>query len=218
MNDKLYWAVNKAGLEINKAAEVGVLSFEVSAIKAFIQHGVQCDLYEAVPDFCRDIAVSIAPYKNATLHEVAVSDYDGEMELCMAGPSTFNAAQNVSPAINHDGYDKSKAQVIRVKCVDFAGVDPGDYDLLTIDVEGGEYSVLSRMKSRPKVIALETQSRDYCNPRLGSITDWMLENGYSVWVWNNTDTIFFKGKPTSLGLKEDLRAKWHNFRYYASRL
>lgn len=218
MSDKLYWAVKKAGIEIHKAAEVGVLSFETSVIRAFIQNGVQCDLYEAIPDFCRDITASIAPYKNVTLHEVAVADYDGTMELCMAGPSTFNAAQDVSPAINHDGYDKAKAKVISAKCVDFAGVDPGDYDLVTIDVEGGEYSVLSRMKSRPKVIALETQSRDYCNPRLGSITDWMLENGYSVWVWNDTDTIFFKGKPPSLGLKEDLKAKWHSFRYYASRI
>jgi FkbM family methyltransferase len=218
MSDKLHWAIIKAGIQVRKAVEVGVLSFETSAIKSFIETGVTCDLYEAVPEFCKNISKSIAPFNNAALHEMAVSDFDGNMELCMAGPSTFNAAQEVSPAINHDGYDKANAKVITVKCVDFAAVDPGDYDLVTIDVEGGEYAVLSRMKSRPRVIALETQSRDYCNPKLGAITDWMLENGYRVWLWNDTDTVFYKGKPPSLGVVEDLKAKWHSFRYFASRI
>lgn len=216
--DRLYWAIKKSGIAINKAAEVGVLSFETSAIRGFVVDGARCDLYEAIPEFCDKIAVDIAAYKSTALHRMAISDYSGTMDLCMAGPSTFNAAQSVSPAINHDGYEKSTAKIITVTCVDFADVDAGDYDLVTIDVEGGEYSVLSRMRSRPKVIALETQSRDYCNPRLGAITDWMVENGYSVWMWNNTDTIFFKGKPPSLGIKENLKARWHSYRYYASRI
>lgn len=136
----------------------------------------------------------------------------------MAGPSTFNASQSVSPAINHDGFTRQDASIITVECADFADVDHGDYDLVSIDVEGGEYPILSRMRSRPKVVAIETQSRDYCNPHLGAITDWMVENGYAVWIWNNTDTVFFKGEPPFLGVKEDLKAKWHSFRYYAGRL
>lgn len=216
--DKLYWAIKKAGVVSNRAAEVGVLSFEASAIRGFVMEGVQCDLYEAVPEFCDKIALDVAAYKRTVLHRVAVSDYNGTLDLCMAGPSTFNAAQASSPAINHDGYDKSTAQTVTVKCVDFADVDTSDYDLVTVDVEGGEYSVLSRMRSRPTVIALETQSRDYCNPRLGAIADWMVENGYVVWIWNNTDTVFFKGDPPALGLEETLKARWHNYRYYAGRL
>lgn len=218
MNDKLYWAIKKSGVAIAKAAEVGVWSFDTSMLRAFVADGVRCDLYEAVPEFCDQIAKDIAPYKNAVLHRVAVSNYSGTMELCMAGASTFNAGQHVSPAINHDGYNKAGARMVTVRCVDFAESDPCDYELVTIDVEGGEYSILSRMCSRPKVIVLETQSRDYCNPRLGAITDWMVENGYAVWFWNNTDTVFFKGKPPFLGMKEYLKAKWHSYRYYAARI
>jgi len=33
MNDKFYWAVEKAGLRTEKAAEAEVLSFETSAIR-----------------------------------------------------------------------------------------------------------------------------------------------------------------------------------------
>lgn len=218
MKDKLYWVIKKSAINIDKAAEVGVLSFDSSTLRNFIEDGVRCDLYEAVPEFCEQINDSIVAYENVVLHRVAVSDCDGTMELCMAGPSTFNAAQTSSPAINHDGYDKSQAKIVTVECVDFARLDPGDYDLVTIDVEGGEYSVLSRMKSRPQVIALETQSRDYCNPKLGAITDWMVENGYSVWIWNNTDTIFFKGVPPVVGIKERIKAWWHSYRYFAKRI
>lgn len=218
MSNKLFQAVQQARLPIRHAAEIGVLSFETSALRDFIVSGVRCDLYEAVPEFCARIASDVGAYPATTLHEFAVSDYNGTMDLCMAGPSTFNAALNATPAINHDGYDKTRGATITVKCVDFRDVDPGDYDLVTIDVEGGEHSVLHRMQSRPLVIALETQSRDYCNPKLGAITDWMVENGYRVWIWNDTDTIFFKGRPPALGLIETVKARWHRFRYFASRI
>lgn len=140
------------------------------------------------------------------------------MTLCMAGPSTFNAQLTSTPAIDHDKYDKSKSGMITVPCADFAECDPGDYDLVTMDIEGGEYAVLERMVSRPQVISLETQCRDYCNPYLGEITDWMEQNGYRVWAWNDTDTIFYKGTPPRLPLAETIKARWHNLRYYAGRL
>lgn len=218
MGNKLFSAVQAANLNIQKAAEIGVLTFESSAIKDFIVNGIKCDLYEAIPEFCDDISKKVSPYSNTVLHRTAVSDYQGSMKLCMAGPSTFNAAQRASPAINHDGFDKTTAKTVSVPCADFEQIDPGNYDLISIDVEGGEFAILSRMKSRPLVIALETQSRDYCNPKLGSITDWMVENGYSVWIWNDTDTIFFKGIPPQVGVSERLKAKWHSFRYFASRI
>jgi len=218
MSNKLFNAISAAGIDIKKAAEVGVLSVETSMLKEIMESGIQCDLYEAIPEFCDDIKQKIKGYKQVVLHEVAVSDYNGEMELCMAGASTFNAALDSSPAICHDGLQKSDVRRVKVTCVDFRDIDPGDYDLVSIDVEGGEYSILSRMRSRPKVISLETQSRDYCNPKLGSITDWMLENGYRVWIWNNTDTIFYKGTPPELRFLETLKAKWHSFKYYALRI
>lgn len=218
MDTVLYDAVKRNKLNVKKVAEIGVLSFKESAIQNFCRDGLLCDLYEAIPAFCDEIREDIKHLPNVTLNEFAVSDYNGEMQMCLAGASTFNAIQNSSPAINHDGYDKQLGTILTVPCRDFSEVDAGDYDVVTIDIEGGEWKVLSRMKSRPIAIAIETQSRDYINPYLGSITDWMLENGYKVWIWNDTDTIFFKGQPPSMGVKNYILCKWHNFRYFSGRL
>ena len=199
---------------------MGVLSFNVSSLREFIETGVPCDLYEAVPEFCDGIERDIAQSLNARLVRGAVSDYNGTMVLCMAGPSTFSAALESTPAINHDGFQKEGEGVkkLEVECRDFADLDPGDYDLVTMDIEGGEFPVLSRMKSRPRVLAIETQSRDYVNPQLGAITDWLVRESYKVWFRNDTDTVFVRGERPTLGLARDIEAWWHNQRYFAGRL
>ncbi len=218
MDTVLYDAVKSQNLPIKSVAEVGVLAFKDSVVKNFCIDGIKCDLYEAVPEFCEKIRKEITRYPNITLKEYAVSDYNGDMEMCMVGPSTFDASIEHAPAIDHDGIDKSSVETLKVACRDFSEVDEGQYDIVSIDIEGGEWKVLSRMRSRPLVISLETQCRDYLNPYIGSITDWMFENGYKVWIWNNTDTIFYKGTPPALGIKNTLLSKWHNYRYYAGRL
>ena len=218
MDTVLYDAVKDLNLPIKTVAEIGVLAFKDSVVKNFCIDGVNCDLYEAVPAFCEKIKDEISDYPNITLKEFAVSDYNGEMSMCMVGPSTFDASIDHAPAIDHDGIDKNLVEQQKVACRDFSEVDEGHYDIVSIDIEGGEWKVLSRMRSRPLVISLETQCRDYINPNIGLITDWMVENGYRVWIWNNTDTIFYKGKPPSLGIKNTLLSRWHNLRYFGGRL
>lgn len=212
--------LSQRGVAVRKAAEIGVLSYDASSLKGFSRAGVECHLYEAVPEFCKQIFEATRHLKNVHLHSFAVSDFAGEMELCIAGASTFQSSLTASPAINHDGFDKSSpsATFIKVPCRDFAEVDPGDLDFLSIDIEGGEFSVLSRMVSRPVVLSIETQSRGYVNPRLGAITDWMVSENYAVWFQNDTDTVFVRGKRPSLGFLEDLKARAHSFRYFANRI
>lgn len=216
--EQIFSLVHSSGMHLQKAAEIGVYSYETSAVRPLIESHVRCDLYEAVPKFSQLIEQKLVRFQNTKLFNFAVSDYDGEMQLCMVGPSTFNAIQQQSPAINHDGVLVEKMETLSVTCRDFAALDPGDYDFISIDVEGGEYRILSRMKSRPLVINIETQSRDYINPKLGSITDWMYENGYKVWFRNDTDTLFLKGIPISKGILFDLSRWWHNKKYFAGRL
>ena len=216
--EKIFDLVARLGITIKKAAEIGVYTFESSAIKPFIMHGVECDLYEAIPSYCQKIKEEVAPFPNVRLINCAVGDYNGEMILCLAGPSTFNAQQKESPAINHDKLDITKASSISVPCRDFHDLDRGEYDYVSIDVEGGEFNILDRMISRPVIINLETQSRDYINPKLGSITDWMIENGYKVWFRNDTDTLFIKSPRKSAGFLLDLNARIHNRKFFAGRL
>jgi len=215
---KIFELISKAGMTISKAAEIGVYNFETSAIKPLIEHGIKCDLYEAIPTYCEEIEKAIASFQHTKLVNCAVADYNGEMTLYLAGPSTFNATQRESPAINHDKLDVTKATPIIVQCRDFQDLDIGDYDYVSVDVEGGEFNILKRMTSRPAVINLETQSRDYVNPRLGSITDWMVENDYKIWFRNDTDTLFIKSPRKSAGFLLDINARRHNLKYFAGRL
>jgi FkbM family methyltransferase len=212
--------LSAAGVEVTRCAEVGVLSVQVSSLREFIEAGIPCDLYEAVPDFCDSIERDIAQSPNVRLVRGAVSDYNGTMVLCIAGPSTFSASLESTPAINHDGFrrDGEGVKKLEVECRDFADLDPGDYDLVTMDIEGGEFPVLSRMRSRPRVLAIETQSRDYVNPQLGAITDWLVRESYKVWFRDDTDTVFVRGYRPKLGLTKDIKAWWHNQRYFAGRL
>jgi FkbM family methyltransferase len=216
--ERIFELISKAGVQIDRAAEIGVYSYKNSAIKPLIERSVKCDLFEAVPVYAEAIYQDIKKFPNVQLFNVAVADYNGEMTLYLAGPSTFNAQLKESPAINHDRFSTVKASTIKVSCRDFGELDHGFYDYVSIDVEGGEFSILSRMKSRPFVINLETQSRDYINPKLGSITDWMCEYGYRVWFRNDTDTLFIKGQRPSAGTLLDLNAWIHNYKYFSGRL
>jgi len=216
--EKIFELISKAGAQINKAAEIGVYSFQSSAIRPLIERSVHCDLFEAIPAYARAIEKDIKYFQNTRLFNLAVADYSGEMTLYLAGPSTFNVQLKESPAINHDRFSTANAREIKVLCRDFGELDQGDYDYVSVDVEGGEYSILSRMNSRPFVINLETQSRDYINPKLGSIADWMYANNYKVWFRNDTDTLFVRGRRQSAGPLLDLKACWHNYRYFGGRL
>lgn len=217
--DLLYSAIKKAGIEVKAAAEVGVFSYESSSLRRFILDGVHCDLYEAVPEFCDHIKKNLPQNLNVELHCVAVTDSNGSLDLCLAGPSTFSASQDSSPAINHDGLCPEKVRWLTVPCRDFAELDPGNYDLVTIDTEGSEATVIARMRSRPKVLSVETQSRDYVNPGLGAITDWLAKNGYRVWLWNDTDSVFVRGEiPTGRNILQIIKAWIHNRVFFAGRL
>lgn len=207
-----------AGYPIKKAAEVGVYSFSTSNLKPLIEAGTVCHLFEAIPDYAEKIRLDVERFEKTSVFNFAVADYNGKMSLCMAGASTFNRNQNHSPAINHDKFEVSKAQTLQVDCRKFSEVDPGDFDYLSIDVEGGEFYVLKDLVSRPIVLNIETQSRDYINPLLGSITDWMVEHGYKVWFRNDTDTLFIKEGGSRLGPRLALNRWWHNQRYFAGRL
>lgn len=218
MNSKLINAFENVGFTPHKAAEIGVYSVGSSVLRPYFGSSTECHLYEAIPQFCQQIRLDTRAYGNVSLHEMALADHNGTLALYLAGSSTFSTTQKNSPAIDHDAFQKEGADVLTVECRDFAEVDPGDFDFVSIDVEGGEFAILNRMKSRPKFVSIETQARDYINPKLGSITDWMVENSYKVWMWNDTDTVFCQSPLVRQSLVERLKAARHNYQYFAGRL
>jgi len=194
-------ATRLAGIPVRRAAEIGVFSFPDSSVKGYAAAGVPCDLYEAMPRFCEHIAIDIRDLPNVTLHRFAVSNRNGTLDLHFAGHvggSTFAVGQASSPALVIDRFVPDEASKVRVPVRDFAEVDPGDFDVVSIDIEGGEWNVLQQLKSRPAVLAVETHFRKYVNPHLAEIVEWCRANGYRVWYLTKSDTVFFRGEPPKL--------------------
>lgn len=213
-------ATASAGLTVRRAAEIGVFSYGDSVIKEYCERGIRCDFYEAVPRFCEHIAADLRELPNAHLFRFAVTDRDGTVDLHLAGlvgGSTFSADQPVSPAVVNDGFRPVGAERLTVPCRDFATVDPGDYDVVSIDVEGGEWPVLRRMRSRPLVLAIETHSRKYVNPHLDEIVSWCRDSGYRVWYLTKSDTVFFRGAPPGQPYPPRWKLRWRRWRLYGRR-
>lgn len=163
---QIYEKLKPKRLHLSHVCEVGVYVPATSNILDFIRDGVRATLVEADPDVAQQIETTFAQLPNVTLHPVAVWDTSGTLKLSKAASSTFATELPTSPALENDRYRISSATTFEVPCVQFSALDDGSIDLLSIDIEGGEWYVLKHLRSRPQVLSLETHGKCYSNPFL----------------------------------------------------
>lgn len=211
-NKVIYRQVKQKDLSINTVCEVGVYLPETSNIIDFIVDGVKTILVEPNPPAIQAINKYFKNYNNITLHEVAIYDREGKLNLSNAEASTFVSELPASPALVNDKYTTDESKEVEVKCVKFSSIDDGDIDLLSIDTEGSEWYVLEFMKSRPKVISVETHGKFYVNPFIEKINDWVETNGYTIWYKDMSDTVYIRKDIAKLNLGEKLSLSYMNFR------
>ncbi len=118
----------------------------------------------------------------------------------------------------HDGKSKDSLSFIEVQSEIFSTFDKGNIDILSIDIEGGEWDVINNMISRPKVLCIETQSRDYINPKIKEITQWLEDNNYKIWFVDDTDTVFIKENLVKFGLISNIKRSIHSKKYFDGKL
>lgn len=171
-------------------AEVGVYKPEASNVYGYIASGVRCTLVEADPRTAALIRERFAGFQNVTLHEVALCDHNGTVELIRREASTFIRALPGSPALVNDRYMIDGKDAFIAEAKTFDRIDDGTIDLLSIDIEGGEWFVIKHMRSRPAVLSIETHGAAYVNPFLGEILAWTSTNGYRPLYKTRTDTVF----------------------------
>jgi len=200
-------------------AEVGVGSPRTSQVRGFVADGTRCTLVEPEPRSVAEIRSAWSRKDNVTLHEVAVLDRDGPVDLLQRGPSTFVADLEVVPAIVNDGYAPVPEDRFAVPAVRFEEIDDGTIDLLAVDVEGSEWFVIRGLTSRPAVISVETHGARYTHARLREISAWMSSNGYRTWYKTKTDTVFVLPASIRVGIVDHLKGclmngylAWRSFR------
>lgn len=176
--------------EINIVCEVGVYLPETSNVIDFIHENKKVVLVEPDPTTQIKISDYFQNQANVTLLPYAVYDYDGTIELSKANASTFISELSASPAIVNDKFEVDKHDKFTSECRKFSTIDPGNIDLLCVDIEGAEWFVLKHLISKPKVISLETHGKYYQNPHRAQINTWMTANGYEAWYMDGSDTVF----------------------------
>jgi hypothetical protein len=124
--------------------------------------------------------------------------------LSNAESSTFVSGLPASPALTNYNYKINASKNVEVECRLFSEIDTGNFDLLSVDTEDCEWYFLETMKSRPKLISIETHGKFYINPFIDKIVNWIKENDYKVWCKDKSDTIYFKDGLFKLTLSDKL--------------
>lgn len=197
--------LSKKGFIPEHVAEVGVYSPKTSNIYDYIIQGVKCTLVEPNPKSIKLIKEHFSNYKNITLHEFAVYDYNGKINLVQRNASTFISELNESPAIVNDSYKINDDDKFVVETKRFDEIDDGGIDVLSADVEGSEWYIIKHMISRPGIVSLETHGGVYVNPFIGQINNWMKNNNYEVWYKTKSDTVFVKKGSVKIGFYDKLK-------------
>jgi FkbM family methyltransferase len=192
LNEKLYNKCKSKGLNIKHAAEVGVYLPETSNILKFIEDGINATLVEADPDYVLKIKEYFRSFGQVRIYPFAVWDKSGFITLNKASSSSFVDGLSASPAIVNDKYISDSENKITVEAKIFSEIDDGTIDLLSVDIEGGEWFVIKHLISKPDVISIETHWKNYTNPYLKEINEWMNKNGYKIWYIDKSDTVYFK--------------------------
>jgi len=95
-----------------------------------------------------------------------------------------------APTIMYDLHRPSNK--ITVPSCGFGYIDDGKIDLIAIDVEGSEWSVIKHMRSRPKIIVLETHlvGKRGVHQDIDPITRWMVSQGYVIIHITESDMVW----------------------------
>jgi FkbM family methyltransferase len=211
-NKTIYIKIKRKKVEIQNVCEVGVYLPETSNVIDFIREGKNSTLVEPNPPAIEAINNFFKGYNNIQLYPFAIYNYNGKLVLSNAEASTFVAELPASPALTNDNYKIKDSKNVEVECRLFSEIDNGDYDFLSVDTEGCEWYVLETMKSRPKVISIETHGKFYTNPFIDKIENWIKQNDYKIWYKDKSDTVYIKNGLFALSIKEKFALLFINTR------
>ncbi len=141
---------------------------------------VECIGFEPHPEYFAAIKAAAGDRPNVHLHNVAIGDEPGKMQLSLEGTSSALVGV-ASPFAQHHGAAREfKTHEVEVRRI--SDFDTGQIDHLRIDVEGAEWSCLKHLVSRPQQLVIEMYNNlaTYINPHLFEICEWAQANGYQI--------------------------------------
>lgn len=163
----LAWISQQCGLRPRTVCECAVGPMEISIAPGFSNKCDRLLLVEPLPRF----AASARTIPGAEVHQVAVGLRPGTGVLLDNNGSSFLQG-SWAPTMDREPMNK-----LRVDIVTFDTLDDGKIDVLGLDCEGQEWAVLSKMRSRPRLLTVELWKG---NPWLAEIEKWLADNSYDL--------------------------------------
>lgn len=192
------------GWQVGHVVEIGTYFPNAAQTANFIEAGHRVTLIEPNPQACEALRQKWGKLKNITILNKAIFNKKCEKVFCQIIASDFHKPSSSwlhgvrSPYLEmHKTGQIPDVQTdkIKVQCVTFDEIDTGKIDLLFVDAEGCEWYVIQKMKSRPRLIKLETHgNHGYINPFMKQINTWMGKNSYREVTKTRSDTIWILNK------------------------
>jgi FkbM family methyltransferase len=153
----------------------------------------ECYLFEANPKIYKELLQAYGNRPNFHIHNVAIGDYDGEIEFLCNGDSSFISSIK-SPASYGSKEYLDSFEKIKIPCKKICNFENDEsIDVMLLDMEGSEWFVLKHLKNKPKLIIIEMQNsnKTYKNPFYDEIINWMQENCYLLKGKNQIEEDWF---------------------------
>jgi len=178
--------------------EIGVGAWDMSRSRYFLEDPLcKVKMIEPNTEYYQDLKRASVQFPNLTVENVAIGDFNGVTTLYQYGQESY--IKEVIPPISANKTNRFE-NPITIQSVTSDMIDSGDIDLLLADVEGAEWLVLKNLKSRPRIIGIETHCENrYTSPDIQKIWKWMNDNTYKCWFRNTTDSYYIRGNDLGWG-------------------
>lgn len=161
--------------KINVFYEVGVCFYKECRTRPQIEDPNKIvHLFEPHPKCAEDLRFYTQLNKNTFVHEVAISDSEGE-ELFTIDDTASSYVWGVK---EENERTLSHSHTITVKTAKISYFDEGNVDVLLVDAEGCEHFLLEHLISRPLLITVELGKTGYTKSNHIFILEWMKKNDY----------------------------------------
>ena len=142
--------------------------------------GYECVITEPNPEHYADYGNATLNRDNVTFLPVAIALEPGTLRLAREKSGAAYVAGARSPQVQRCGDAQWPERTRTVAALPFDVLDPGNIAAMLLDVEGCEWWVLQRMKSRPRVLIVELSHDRYSHPNEDEIREWAAQNGYQI--------------------------------------
>ncbi len=172
--------------QCRRLLEVGVNAPGLAQVRAWLDAGdVAYDaatLVEPLAYRAKELRDVWGSNSKISIVEAAVTESGDSIEMFNSDQGSFTAEIKYDDAPTVAYRHFAPTQKIVVPAVRMASIDDGKADLVAIDVEGAEMTVLAGMVSRPKILTVETHclGRFGMHPRIDDILKWMDGNRYKL--------------------------------------